>query len=110
MARTCYLCGGVNFVRRTGTVRDNQALNVLECTSSGFVLLSSFEHRKNGFYEESGMHSQAINVQTWLRQTAIYDDRRFNQFRRCIENMSVLDFDCGPGGFLNHSDTLVCSL
>jgi hypothetical protein len=91
MARTCYLCGGGNFVRRTGIVRDNQALNVLECTSCGLVFLSSFEHIKNGFYEESGMHAQAIDVQTWLRQTAIDDDRRFNQFRRRIENMSVLD-------------------
>jgi 2-polyprenyl-3-methyl-5-hydroxy-6-metoxy-1,4-benzoquinol methylase len=103
MARKCYLCGGGDFVRRMGTVRDNQTLNVLECTSCGLVFLSSFEHINNGFYEESGMHAQPIDVQTWLRQTACDDDRRFNQFRRRIENMTILDFGCGAGGFLNRA-------
>ena len=103
MARICYLCGGGYFVQRAGTVRDNQALNVLECTSCGLVFLSSFEHIKNGFYEESGMHAKTIDVETWLRQTAGDDDRRFNQFRRLIENTSVLDFGCGAGGFLNRA-------
>jgi len=103
MAHSCYLCGGDNFVRRNGTVRDNPELKVLECGSCGLVFLSSFAHIESGFYEESGMHAQAIDVEAWLRQSASDDDRRFRQFRRRMENRSVLDFGCGIGGFLTRA-------
>jgi 2-polyprenyl-3-methyl-5-hydroxy-6-metoxy-1,4-benzoquinol methylase len=103
MAHTCYLCGGEHFTKRTGSVRDNGELKVLECVTCGLVFLSSFEHIKSDFYEQSGMHAQDIDVQAWLRQSASDDDRRFRQFRRCLENKTILDFGCGAGGFLSRA-------
>ena len=40
----CYLCGGAEFNRMSGSVRDNAELEVFECTSCGLVFLSSFDH------------------------------------------------------------------
>lgn len=50
----CYLCGNQSFSQRRGSVRDNTGLKILECTSCGLVFLSSFDHVRNGFYEDSG--------------------------------------------------------
>lgn len=103
MVPSCYLCGGGNISQRTGSVRDNPELKVLECASCGLVFLSSFAHIEKDFYEKSGMHAQPIDVDAWLRQSAADDDRRFKQFRRRIENASILDFGCGAGGFLSRA-------
>lgn len=102
----CYLCGMNDHFRRPGRVRDNEALEVLECRGCGLVFLSSFDHVYENYYEQSGMHATAIDVPSWLRQSAQDDERRFDQFRRCIENKSVLDFGCGAGGFLMHARTV----
>jgi SAM-dependent methyltransferase len=96
----CYLCGGNDFKRREGEVRDAPDLSVLECLSCGLVSLSSFAHITDGFYESSGMHEEAPDVGVWLVDTAWDDERRFRFLQRAIENKSVLDFGCGNGGFL----------
>lgn len=85
---------------RDGTVRDNKALRVLECTQCGLVFLSSFDHIRTDLYANSGMHSEQGNLSDWLRETARDDERRVNYLRSQIENRSVLDFGCGAGGFL----------
>lgn len=100
MLNACYLCGCTTSKKRDGTVRDNPELDVLECESCGLVFLSSFNHIEKGFYENSGMHQSELDINKWLIQSAADDERRFNQFRRRIENQSVLDFGCGAGGFL----------
>ena len=107
---SCYLCGSRFFFRRAGTVRDNPELTVMECRQCGLVFLSSFKHIENGFYEQSGMHSKPIDIKAWLCQTSSDDERRFVQFRRTIENRSVLDFGCGAGGFLQRADTVASSV
>lgn len=99
----CYLCEGNDFFRRPGRVRDNDALDVLECRGCGLVFLSSFDHMHDQFYEQSGMHSADIDVKSWLLQSAPDDERRFNHFRRLIENKTVLDFGCGAGGFITYA-------
>lgn len=100
MHNTCYLCGSDKSRQKPGTVRDLPELKVLECSDCGLVFLSSTEHIKDSFYEESGMHAQAIDIPAWLRNAASDDNRRFRQLTRCMENRSVLDFGCGAGGFL----------
>ncbi len=100
MGKSCYLCGCAKFHQRDGVVRDNPELVVLECCKCGLVFLSSFDHIRDNFYEKSGMHAQPINVVAWLRQSDSDDERRLKQFRRFLENKSVLDFGCGAGGFL----------
>lgn len=100
MHTCCYLCGSSRSRQRPGIVRDMTELKVLECLDCGLVFLSSMEHIKASFYEDSGMHIQAPDIQTWLRTAANDDQRRFRQFNRCMENKAILDFGCGAGGFL----------
>ena len=42
----------------------------------------------------------AISIEQWLRQTRRDDNRRFEDLRKQITGKSILDFDCGAGGFL----------
>lgn len=98
---SCYLCNNKDFKKRPGKVRDNPNLEIMECNSCGLVFLSSFSHITDGFYESSGMHGETVDIESWLRETAWDDERRFNFLRRTIENKSVLDFGCGTGGFLS---------
>lgn len=97
---SCYLCGKSEFKKRNGNVRDNSNLEIMECLSCGLVFLSSFDHIKNGFYESSGMHGSTIDIESWTRETAGDDKRRFIYLQEFIKNKSVLDFGCGNGGFL----------
>ena len=73
----CYLCGGTEFNKRPGSVRDNPLLEVLECASCGLVFLSSFDHIRNDFYENSEMHKgqEMLDIQVWLNQT-VWDDEQ----------------------------------
>jgi 2-polyprenyl-3-methyl-5-hydroxy-6-metoxy-1,4-benzoquinol methylase len=97
----CYLCGGTKFKKRPGSVRDNPELEVFECASCGLVFLSSFDHIKDGFYENSEMHGKdVLDIQTWTRETEWDDERRFQYLKSALPNQRLLDFGCGTGGFL----------
>jgi len=99
--RKCYLCGGTKFKKRPGSVRDKPELGVLECTSCGLVFLSSFDHIRNGFYEDAGMHGKDIpKPSTILKDTERDDNRRFQYLKSLLPNRKLLDFGCGAGGFL----------
>ena len=99
----CCLCGKSKFNKKNGMVRDNRTLKILECLSCGLVFLSSFDHIKKNFYEQSQMHSDLPDIKDWLEETARDDDRRFNFLKSLIDKKSVLDFGCGPGGFLERA-------
>ncbi len=75
--KQCYLCGGTEFNKRPGSVRDNPELEVLECASCGLVFLSSFDHIRDGFYENSEMPT--VNVGSRqngrLRSTNVIDTK-----------------------------------
>jgi len=101
--QSCYLCGGENFDKRPGRVRDNEKLAVFECRSCGLVFLSSFDHIGSGFYENSRMHDGEASIADWIRETAVDDERRFQTFHLLIKNKTVLDFGCGNGGFLTRA-------
>ena len=53
----CYLCGSKKYFRREGKVRDNPAIDILECESCGLVFLSE-QHTSDVFYTQGGMHNQ----------------------------------------------------
>jgi len=98
--KKCYLCCGTEHFQRQGKVRDNSNLEILECQNCGLVFLSGNEH-SDGFYEKSGMHGdEQIDVDEWLRQLEKDDDRRVEYLKETMVNRNVLDFGCGPGGFL----------
>lgn len=98
--RICYLCGCIEHLHRTGKVRDNSSLEILECQNCGLVFLSRIE-LPDGFYEKSGMHGEElIHTDEWLRQLERDDDRRVEYLKEAITNRDILDFGCGPGGFL----------
>ena len=99
--KKCYLCGNTEFNERRGSVRDRQELEILECASCGLVFLSSFDHIRESFYESSEMHGETMpDVQSWLREVAWDDERRFQYLKSVLQNRKLLDFGCGAGGFL----------
>ncbi|MFC1892146.1 class I SAM-dependent methyltransferase, partial [Thermodesulfobacteriota bacterium] len=106
---SCYLCENTELINRPGKVRDNQALQVCQCKACGLVFLSSFAQIKDGFYEDSGMHSEQIDIQSWLSETAWDDNRRYDYLKALLPNRSLLDFGCGVGGFLIKARELVTS-
>jgi 2-polyprenyl-3-methyl-5-hydroxy-6-metoxy-1,4-benzoquinol methylase len=94
------LCGGTEIAKREGSVRDNAALEILECLNCGLVFLSSTAHIDDGFYQNSRMHSNIEDIKTWEKDTAFDDNRRFDTYAEMIKNKDILDFGCGTGGFL----------
>lgn len=97
----CYICGNAKFFVRPGSVRDNKALNVLECEQCRLVTLSSIDHLDSDHYEKGKMHGkEPIAIKEWLQATDHDDERRFNTLRSKIAGKRVLDFGCGCGGFL----------
>lgn len=100
-AEQCYLCGCSELRRRPGVVRDNPALQILECRDCALVVLSSAEHVAGSHYADSGMHGAAApSMDEWLRVAEQDDRRRFTMLEASLVNRSVLDFGCGAGGFL----------
>jgi len=98
---SCYLCKSDKYSKRTGSVRDNPDINVLECSDCGLVYLSSLEHIQDKHYEASGMHDDEVpNIDKWLKETEFDDKRRYDFVKEKIANKNVLDFGCGVGGFL----------
>jgi len=102
VSMSCYLCGSERHSLRPGTVRDNPAIQVLECEDCGLVYLSSQSHIADGHYENSGMHSgKDLSIGTWLEESRIDDERRYEFLKKRMTERSLLDFGCGNGGFLN---------
>jgi 2-polyprenyl-3-methyl-5-hydroxy-6-metoxy-1,4-benzoquinol methylase len=101
----CILCGEVNPHKRAGKVRDNDTLEILECSKCGLVFLSSIDHINDKFYEDSKMHGneEPIDIETWIKNTATDDNRRFEVYADMIKNKDILDFGCGTGGFLKRA-------
>ena len=98
---SCYLCKSDKFSKRTGSVRDNPDIDILECSDCGLVYLSSLKHIQDGHYEESGMHDDEVpDIDNWLHETEFDDKRRYDFVKEKITNKNVLDFGCGVGGFL----------
>ena len=100
----CYLCGSDRFKFRDGEVRDKKELKVLECLDCSLVYLSDFSHLKDGFYEESNMHSD-FDLKRWINETDTDDKRRYNFTKNLITNRDILDFGSGNGGYLKYAKT-----
>jgi 2-polyprenyl-3-methyl-5-hydroxy-6-metoxy-1,4-benzoquinol methylase len=100
----CYLCGSDRFKFRDGEVRDKKELKILECLDCSLVYLSDFSHLKDGFYEESNMHSD-FDLKRWINETDADDKRRYNFTKNLITNRDVLDFGSGNGGYLKYAKT-----
>jgi 2-polyprenyl-3-methyl-5-hydroxy-6-metoxy-1,4-benzoquinol methylase len=96
---TCYLCSSSDYKVRDGKVRDNEKLDVLECNHCGLVFLSSLEHIDENYYEDSSM-SEGLDLNEWLKETCVDDNRRFEFVKEMIINKDIVDFGSGAGGFL----------
>ena len=97
---SCYLCNSENYFKRSGSVRDDSNIDILECSVCGLVYLSSLSHIKEGHYEESGMHSVELKIEKWLQECKEDDNRRYEFVKGKIANKTLLDFGCGAGGFI----------
>ncbi len=105
--QTCYLCGGVHLAARTGTVRDNPALGIVECADCGLVALDRRDHIAPDHYEKSGMHGeQPASMESWLAESSRDDERRFNDLSALIANRRILDVGSGAGGFLSRAQRI----
>jgi len=103
----CYLCGSANILDRPGSLPNNSDLSICECASCGLVFLSSFDHIKENYYENSEMHGdEPLDIQEWLQEVEWDDDRRFNYLKSLLPKRSVLDFGCGAAGFLSKARNL----
>lgn len=108
---TCYLCNHQSFSVRKGAVRDDPALQILECDNCGLVTLSSLQHIRVGHYEDSGMHGETLpSIESWLKETEQDDQRRFEMLKVAMVNRKVLDFGCGAAGFLRKAQTLAAEV
>ncbi|WP_440650510.1 class I SAM-dependent methyltransferase [Candidatus Pelagibacter sp. HIMB1495] len=106
--KKCYLCKSAHIFQRSGSVRDNKRLKILECIDCGLVFLSSNKHIKKLHYENSGMHNgKKPNVTEWLKQAKSDDLRRYRFLKNYIINKKVIDFGCGAGGFLKYISKFV---
>lgn len=95
----CRLCGCESYKKREGKVRDDESIEIYECSACGLVYLSSLDHIDESFYEDSGMH-QELDFAKWQNETKWDDERRFAFMKPMITNKKVLDFGSGNGGFL----------
>jgi len=101
---SCYLCNSKEYTIRSGSVRDNPKIKILECEDCGLVYLSSVNHIDNDHYENSGMHDgESPDINAWLKETATDDERRYQFLKEKLINSRVLDFGCGAGGFLERA-------
>lgn len=100
MTGRCYICNGEDSSIRHQGVRDNPAIDVLECQRCGLVYLSTFEHINDLFYEQSAMLGGKVDLMKYRIQSLGDDERRFRMLKESIKNNRLLDFGCGGGGFL----------
>lgn len=100
----CYLCGSERYFKREGKVRDNPAIEILECQSCGLVFLSE-QHTSDAYYESGSMHDQQKVYELAQRTDFINDMYKFNRSRLefvldSIIGKDIVDFGSGYGGFL----------
>ena len=107
----CYLCGSYNHSHRPGHVRDDQTIDILECNDCGLVFLSKIDHISTEHYAESGMHAGELpDIQSWINETEVDDERRFIFLKEKLVNKSIIDFGCGTGGFIEKSRSLTSQI
>ena len=104
----CYLCGSSDISLHTRKVRGPSKQNkICECNQCSLVFLLSNKHISNNFYKKSNMtisseiHGNSLlSIQELIEYTRKYDERRFNDLKKQIDNKYLLDFGCGAGGFI----------
>ena len=100
----CYLCESEKKFIRPGQVRDDKSIKIYECDNCGLVFLSKIDHITKDHYSESNMHlNNPSDIQKWMKETKIDDERRYNFLKTRLLNKNVIDFGCGTGGFIKLS-------
>lgn len=101
----CYNCQSEDFKIIHLGVRDNDALNVIQCKNCGLTTLSDDSHINEKFYMEGKMLDKTTNLECWIKNTYQDDKRRFDfikkKFKKNLSQKTLTDFGCGNGGFLN---------
>ena len=96
----CYLCGGNEFDKLKGIVRDNKRIKVYKCKNCSLIMLNSQNHIDENFYEKGNMRSGKFSPEKWQENAFPDDLRRFNYLKKHIKDKNVVDFGCGAGGFI----------
>lgn len=103
----CHICGGGEFKVRSGRVRDMPDLKILECSHCGLTFLESFDHISDKHYEDSPIVGPIHDsIGGWLKETALDDARRFDEYKDVMAGRKILDFGCGAGGFISRCNDI----
>lgn len=96
--KRCRLCHGNDIALIHKGTRDREDIDVMRCNRCGLVFLSKMA-ADDEFYTESQMH-KGIDFIKWRENTFPDDNRRFLQYKKTLQDKTVLDFGCGNGNFL----------
>lgn len=102
MTTRCYLCNSDNSKDVSGTVRDRPEIGIRKCSDCGLVFLDSQDHISEHFYqaEYTEENHPGLDHESFLRESAEDDERRFQQLRSLLSGKRYLDVGCGGGGVL----------
>ncbi len=56
------------------------------------------------------MHEELANIGSWLLESPVDDERRYQFMKKNTVNQTILDFGCGAGGFLDFEKNLQVKL
>mmetsp|Transcript_22061 Transcript_22061/g.71006 ORF Transcript_22061/g.71006 Transcript_22061/m.71006 type:complete len:308 (+) Transcript_22061:942-1865(+) len=96
-------CGAArrtDFVHFHSGVRDDSSIDVLQCTRTGIVALSTCSHISTAFYREHSVEYWKSDTLEAARAKCARDDqRRADMLQERVKGKAVLDIGCGAGGF-----------
>ncbi|ECP7610354.1 class I SAM-dependent methyltransferase [Campylobacter jejuni] len=108
----CYLCGSENHFKREGKVRDDESINILECSECGLVFLDK-QKTNDEYYKNDSMLSSDFFKYTQReganleQQKRIFDidnsfiiKKRYSFLKRTLIGKKILEFGSGHADFL----------
>lgn len=116
----CLICGGSHFECIHKGTRDVPGLNVVKCVDCGMVQLDTQRYNTEQHYIRGGMlknsygaiadKTEDMTWDTWMLETKVDNDRRYNTLKKICCGKSVLEFGCGNGGFLRRIKDVASSV
>ena len=102
MSGACYVCGGVEWITRVGSLRDAPSVGVVECRDCGLVVPAEVPPVVVDYATGTMYGNAPIDFVGWRDTGAEDNQRRAAEVRALLHaGDSVLDVGCGSGGFIH---------
>ena len=102
MSGACYVCGGVEWITRVGSLRDAPSVGVVECRDCGLVVPAEVPPVVVDYATGTMYGDAPIDFVGWRDTGAADNQRRAAEVRALLHaGDSVLDVGCGSGGFIH---------